>query len=49
MSVHDELVCEVDEGVGSVEELETIMSEKAEWAEGLPVEAEGWKGRRFRK
>lgn len=49
MSVHDELVCEVNEGEGSIEELEKIMANLEPWADGLPLEAEGWRGKRFRK
>jgi DNA polymerase bacteriophage-type len=49
LSVHDEVVCELPESEGSAHELEEIMREIPEWAEGLPLNAEGWEGFRFRK
>lgn len=50
MSVHDELVCEVDERVHpTVREFEALMSKTPAWAAGCPVEAEGWCGLRYRK
>jgi DNA polymerase len=49
MSVHDELVCEVDEGTGDVREFEELMAFTPGWAHGCPVEAEGWIGKRYRK
>lgn len=49
LTVHDEVVAEVDYGEGSVEEFEKLMSEVPEWAEGCPVSVEGWEGARYRK
>ena len=50
MSIHDEIVCEIgDDGESYVDELCALVAELPEWAEGLPVEAEGWQGPRFTK
>jgi len=49
MSVHDEIVCEIDEGTGDLEEFEKEFSRVPEWAEGLPVSSEGWIGKEYRK
>lgn len=49
MTVHDEVVSEVPEGFGTVKEFELILNTSPKWAYGLPIESEGWRGRRFKK
>lgn len=50
MSVHDEIVCEIlDDGKDWSAMLCETISQKPAWAEGLPMVAEGWQGRRFTK
>lgn len=48
-TVHDELICEVEKGFGSVAEFEELMAQPPAWADGLPIAVEGWSGRRYRK
>lgn len=49
MHTHDELVAEVDEGEGDVKEFEQLISMLPAWADGFPLKAEGWRGKRYRK
>lgn len=49
MSVHDELLTEVDKGEGDVKEFENMMSIKDEWAAGFPLAAEGERLCRYKK
>ena len=46
---YDEIVCEVDEDQGSVEELCRIMCDNPDWAKDWPISAEGWSGKRYKK
>ena len=49
LHVHDELIAEVENGHGSLNEFESIMGELPSWAGGFPIVAKGWEGNRFRK
>lgn len=49
MSVHDELVATVPERRGSVRDFESLLCDTPAWADGCPIAAEGWRGKRYRK
>ena len=49
MTIHDEMVAEVPQGEGSLEEFEELMSETEEWAKGCPITAEAERYARYRK
>lgn len=49
MSVHDEIICEVPDGFGSLDEMIEIMTAPPAWAKGCPIAAEGKEGPRYRK
>jgi DNA polymerase len=46
---HDELITEPKEGVGSLKELVDIMCNIPSWAAGMPVKADGFRSKRYRK
>ena len=43
MHCHDEIIAEVPEGTGSVDEMCEIMAVQPKWAEGLPLRADGYR------
>lgn len=47
--VHDEVVLEVPYGIGSVEEVCSIMTKVPPWAVGLPLNADGYECSYYRK
>lgn len=49
MHVHDEIICEMPYGKGSIKEMSAIMCELPKWATGLPLNADGWEGTRYKK
>lgn len=48
-SIYDEVLCEMPNGKGSLEELCQLMCALPTWAQGLPLRADGWEGNRYRK
>lgn len=50
LHIHDEVVTEVLEDRGSIEDVERIMAIMPEWARDWPIKAAGgWRGKRYRK
>jgi DNA polymerase len=47
--IHDEAVCEMPDGTGSVEEMAEIMCEEVDWAKGLPLNAAGFETNYYMK
>lgn len=49
-TVHDEVIIEVDENdEDALEKIRTLICNTPDWAEGLPVAAEGFRAKRYRK
>lgn len=49
MTVHDEIIAEVDTDFGSLEEYKSLMCELPVWAEGLPLDGDGYEAKRYKK
>ena len=49
LHVYDEAVVEVPNDFGSVGEVERLMCQQDEWAVGIPIHAEGWAAKRYKK
>ena len=47
--VHDEVILEVPEGQGSLQEVTQIMGEEISWAKGLPLKADGYVTKFYKK
>lgn len=48
-SIYDEVIALVPEDFGSVEDFEKLMASVPPWAPGLPLRAEGFESKRYRK
>lgn len=49
LTIHDELVCDVDSKIADVGTLKSIMEELPIWAMGLPIKVEVWRDSRYVK
>jgi DNA polymerase len=47
--VHDEIIAEVPNGQGSVDEMCRLMSINPDWADGIPLNADGYECEYYRK
>jgi DNA polymerase len=49
LHTYDEMACEVPRGFGDLKTFEKLICELPDWADGLPLTAGGWRGKRYRK
>lgn len=49
LHVHDEVVNEMPDGVGSIEDVNAIMSRPIPWAKGLPLKVESYETQYYKK
>ena len=49
LHVHDEIVCELPDGVGDLDEFQRLVETVPQWATGLPIKAKVRNGARFCK
>lgn len=49
LHTHDECMAELPIGQGNVKEFEDLICQLPAWADGIPLKASGWKGKRYRK
>ena len=49
LTVHDEIVADVPQDHGSLADFEKIMTTTPPWGLGIPIDAEGYESRRYRK
>lgn len=49
MHVHDEIVCETEDGDATLKAMRRLMNELPAWAKGLPIDSAGFTSNRYRK
>lgn len=49
LHTYDEMACEVPRGFGDLKAFEKLICELPDWAEGLPLVADGYRAKRYRK
>jgi DNA polymerase len=49
LHTYDEMLCEVPRGFGDLAEFERLICDLPAWADGMPIAAGGWRGKRYRK
>jgi DNA polymerase len=49
LTIHDEIVSEIYKDFGSIKEFVQLLCKRPSWAKNCPIDAEGWRGERYRK